>query len=202
LAAVISLSAPVGDRMVNGSSYGDERRMPLRPPGVLLLGPFELGHQTDLVARNSNGAGVVGEGTLHTLTDPPGGIGAELEAAAVLVLIHSTHQAAVTFLNEVGERQAAVAVVLGDADDEPQVRLGKLSTDFLKREAALPQNRHHLWQFIGSQPDLCLRVEECQFTAGAVVGARGGHSRFRQPLHLWYERFQFLTPALEQLGAR
>ena len=28
--------------MVNGSSYGDERRMALRPPGVLLLGPIEL----------------------------------------------------------------------------------------------------------------------------------------------------------------
>jgi hypothetical protein len=42
LATVIALSAPVGDRMVNGSSYGDERRMPLRPPGVLLLGPLEL----------------------------------------------------------------------------------------------------------------------------------------------------------------
>jgi hypothetical protein len=42
LAAVVALSAPVGDRFVNGSSYGDERRMPLRPPGVLLLGPVEL----------------------------------------------------------------------------------------------------------------------------------------------------------------
>jgi hypothetical protein len=42
LATVIALSAPVGDRMVNGSSYGDERRMPLRPPGVLLLGPVEV----------------------------------------------------------------------------------------------------------------------------------------------------------------
>lgn len=42
LATVIALAAPVGDRMVNGSSYGDERRMPLRPPGVLLLGPIEL----------------------------------------------------------------------------------------------------------------------------------------------------------------
>jgi len=42
LVAVIALSAPVGDRFVNGSSYGDERRMPLRPPGVLLLGPIEL----------------------------------------------------------------------------------------------------------------------------------------------------------------
>lgn len=42
LAAVVALSAPVGDRFVNGSSYGDERRMPLRPPGALLLGPVPL----------------------------------------------------------------------------------------------------------------------------------------------------------------
>ena len=42
LAAVIALSAPGGDRVVNGASDGDERRMPLRPPGVLLLGPIEL----------------------------------------------------------------------------------------------------------------------------------------------------------------
>ena len=42
LAAVVALSAFVGDRFVNGSSYGDERRMPLRSPGSLLLGPIEL----------------------------------------------------------------------------------------------------------------------------------------------------------------
>ena len=42
LASVIMLSAVVGDRFVNGSSYGDERRLPLRPPGVLTLGPIEL----------------------------------------------------------------------------------------------------------------------------------------------------------------
>ena len=42
LAAVVSLSAFVGDRFVNGSSYGDERRMPLRATGALLLGPVEL----------------------------------------------------------------------------------------------------------------------------------------------------------------
>lgn len=42
LATVVALSAVVGDRFVNGSSYGDERRMPLRPPAPLLLGPLEL----------------------------------------------------------------------------------------------------------------------------------------------------------------
>jgi hypothetical protein len=39
---VVVLSAFIGDQFVNGSSYGDERRMPLRPPGALLLGPIPL----------------------------------------------------------------------------------------------------------------------------------------------------------------
>ncbi len=41
-AAVVALAAPVGAWFVNGSSYGDERRVPLRPPGMLLLGPVPL----------------------------------------------------------------------------------------------------------------------------------------------------------------
>lgn len=41
LATVAALAAVTGDAFVNGSSYGDERRMPLRPPGPLLLGPIE-----------------------------------------------------------------------------------------------------------------------------------------------------------------
>ncbi|MGI9616729.1 MAG: hypothetical protein ACR2QO_27690 [Acidimicrobiales bacterium] len=32
----------VGDRMVNGSAYGSERRMTLRPPAYTLLGPVQL----------------------------------------------------------------------------------------------------------------------------------------------------------------
>lgn len=39
--AVTALSAEVGQWFVNGASYGDERRMPLRVPTVLLLGPVE-----------------------------------------------------------------------------------------------------------------------------------------------------------------
>jgi len=42
LAAVLSMWALVGDVYVNGSSYGDERRFPLRPPGPVVLGPLEL----------------------------------------------------------------------------------------------------------------------------------------------------------------
>lgn len=40
--AVAAHSAEVGMDHLNGTSYGDERRLPLRPPGVLLLGPIPL----------------------------------------------------------------------------------------------------------------------------------------------------------------
>jgi hypothetical protein len=39
---IAALVAPVGEAFVDGSSYGDERRMPLRPPGMLLLGPLQV----------------------------------------------------------------------------------------------------------------------------------------------------------------
>lgn len=42
LCSVLSLSAAVGYTFINGSSYGDERRFPLRPPGPVVLGPLEL----------------------------------------------------------------------------------------------------------------------------------------------------------------
>src|SRR5438067_483827 len=56
------------------------------------------------------------------LPDPPGGIGRELVAAAVLELIDRLHQADIAFLDQVEELQAAVGVFLGDRDDEAQVR--------------------------------------------------------------------------------
>ncbi|MFZ6005062.1 MAG: hypothetical protein ACOYXM_14140 [Actinomycetota bacterium] len=42
LTLVAALAPTTGDCFVNGSSYGDERRMPLRVPGMLLLGPIQL----------------------------------------------------------------------------------------------------------------------------------------------------------------
>jgi len=39
---VAAFAPTTGDAFVNGSSYGDERRMPLRVPGSLLLGPLPL----------------------------------------------------------------------------------------------------------------------------------------------------------------
>ncbi len=39
---LVAFAPSTGDCYVNGSSYGDERRLPLRPPGALLFGPIEL----------------------------------------------------------------------------------------------------------------------------------------------------------------
>lgn len=39
--ALVAFSAPTGEVFVGGSSYGDEKRLPLRVPGPLLLGPVE-----------------------------------------------------------------------------------------------------------------------------------------------------------------
>jgi hypothetical protein len=48
---VLAAFAPTtGDVFVNGSSYGDERRMPLRVPGSLLLGPLPLTWLTAVAA--------------------------------------------------------------------------------------------------------------------------------------------------------
>src|SRR5207237_1180928 len=41
--------------------------------------------------------------------------------------VYGPHQAGVAFLNEVEERQAAVAILLGDRNDQPQVAAGELA---------------------------------------------------------------------------
>ncbi|MEM7141471.1 MAG: hypothetical protein AAF548_10610 [Actinomycetota bacterium] len=38
LSTALALSSPVGDRFIDGASYGDERRFALRPPGPVLVG--------------------------------------------------------------------------------------------------------------------------------------------------------------------
>lgn len=42
LVAIVVFSPWVGDQLVNGSAYGNERRMALRPPASLLIGPIQV----------------------------------------------------------------------------------------------------------------------------------------------------------------
>jgi hypothetical protein len=60
------------------------------------------------------------------LADPPGRVGRELEALAVVELLGRSHEAQRALLDQVQERETLVAVVLGDRDDEAEVGLDHL----------------------------------------------------------------------------
>ena len=53
--------------------------------------------------RDADRSALVGDGSSDRLTNPPSGIGAELEAAAVFELIDRTHQTGVPLLDQVEE---------------------------------------------------------------------------------------------------
>ena len=78
-------------------------------------------HGLDHVDRHANGAALIGDGAGDGLADPPGGIGGELVAAGVLELVHRPHQARIALLDQIQEAQAAIAISLGDGDDQPQI---------------------------------------------------------------------------------
>ncbi len=73
--------------------------------------------------RDTDGPRLVGDRAGDRLTDPPGRIGREFIAAAVLELVDRLHQADVAFLNKIKELQAAVGVFLGNRDHQAQVGL-------------------------------------------------------------------------------
>src|SRR5438105_2535080 len=93
----------------------------LRPEGS--LGAVQLLHSLDDVNRHPDRARLVRERPGNRLADPPRGVGRELVAAAPVELLDGANQAERAFLDQVEERQPLVAVVLGDRDDETQVRL-------------------------------------------------------------------------------
>ncbi len=97
-----------------------------------LLGDVaELGHRLDHVDRDADRPGLIGDGAGDGLADPPRRIRAELVAAAILVLVHGPHQPGVPLLDQVEEGEAAVAVLLGDRDDQPEVAAGELALGLL-----------------------------------------------------------------------
>lgn len=99
--------------------------------GDVFLDIAQAGHGFDHVDGDADGSGVVGDGAGDGLSDPPCGIGAELVAAFVFVFIDRAHEAGVAFLDDIEEGQAAVAVFLGDGDDEAEVAAGEVAFGLL-----------------------------------------------------------------------
>src|SRR4051812_30132506 len=92
----------------------------------LALGPADLVELLDDVHGDADRPGLVGQGARDRLANPPGRVRRELEALAVVELLRRTDEAERSLLDQVQERQALVAVVLGDRDDEPEIRLDHL----------------------------------------------------------------------------
>ena len=113
-----SMPGDLGDLVGGGlaAQLGDE----------LALGAADLVELLDDVDGDADRARLVGERARDRLADPPGRVGRELEALAVVELLRGAHQAERALLDQVQERQPLVAVVLGDRDDEAQVRLDHL----------------------------------------------------------------------------
>src|SRR5499427_638609 len=104
----------------------------------------DLVDHLDHVHGDADGARLVGDRAADRLPDPPGGIGRELVATAILELIDRLHQPDIAFLDQVEELQAAVGVFLGDGDDEAQVRLHHLLLGLTRLALALLHHVHDL----------------------------------------------------------
>src|SRR5215467_11129233 len=108
----------------------------------------------DHVHGDADGARLVGGSARDRLPDPPGGIGRELVAAAILEFVDRLHQADIAFLDQVEEQQAAVGVFLGDGDDEAQVRLHHLFLGLARLALALLHHLHDLAELADLEPSL------------------------------------------------
>jgi hypothetical protein len=55
------------------------------------------------------------------LTDPPHGVGNELDALGLVELVRGANEPEVPFVDEIAETHALVLVLLGDGHHEPEV---------------------------------------------------------------------------------
>src|SRR5499433_532962 len=114
----------------------------------------DLADALDHVHGDADGARLVSGRARDRLPDPPGGIGRELVATAILEFIDRLHQADIAFLDQVEELQAAVGVFLGDGDNEAQVRLHHLLLGLARLALALLHHLHDLAELADLEPGL------------------------------------------------
>ena len=89
--------------------------------------------------RDTDRPGLIRDAPGDRLADPPRRVGRELIAPAVLELLHRLHQAHVPLLDQVEERETAVGVLLGNRNDQSQVRLDHLGLGPHRLAHPLPQ---------------------------------------------------------------
>ena len=81
----------------------------------------EFGNKLFHVHRDADGVGLVGDGAVDALADPPGSISRELKPAFIFKFFHGFHQPQAAFLDKVGKLEVGVDVLFGDRYHQAQV---------------------------------------------------------------------------------
>jgi hypothetical protein len=87
------------------------------------------------VERHAHDAALLRQRLEDGLADPPDGVGDELDALGLVELVRGPDQAEVALVDQVGERDALVLVLLGDRHHEAQVAADQLVQRFLVVDA-------------------------------------------------------------------
>ena len=93
----------------------------------MLLNIAQFGHRFDHVHWNANRSSMIGNRASDRLTNPPCRICRKLVATLVLILIHSTHEPCIAFLDNVQEWQSTIAILLCDGNNQSQISARKCS---------------------------------------------------------------------------
>src|ERR1035438_4576992 len=139
--------------------------------------PEELVHAFVHVNRDTDGAGLVGDGAGDGLADPPGGVGRKLVTAAVFELVGGAHEADIALLNEVQEMKSAVYVFLGDGDHQAEVGLDQILFGALGLGFAMTDYGHAVLEFGqgGAGGGLALLDLLLQFLQAECLSGVGAH---------------------------
>ena len=84
-------------------------------------GPHKTVNGLNHVNGNPDRPRLVGDRAGDGLTDPPGGVGTELESLLVIVLFHRLQQAQVSLLDQIQELHAPAHIALGNADHQTEI---------------------------------------------------------------------------------
>ena len=82
---------------------------------------IDLAQGTTLVQRQAHDATLLGNSLKDALTNPPYGIGDEFETTSLIKFLSSLYQSDVTFVDQVGQCQTLMLVLLGYRDDKAEV---------------------------------------------------------------------------------
>src|SRR5215471_8507855 len=120
----------------------------------------QLVDRFDHVDGDADRPGLVRDRARDRLADPPRRIGRELVAAAVLELLDRLHETDVALLDEVEKLEPAVRVLLGDRDDEAQVRDDQLVLGLVGLLLALADHAERLLDVLVRDAELLLELAE------------------------------------------